>query len=61
MDPASAKTTSPQEAARQIADAVEKKTFRVHIGSDAKLFDKLSRLIPQRAIGMIAKKMKDLA
>lgn len=61
MEPASAKTTSPEEAARQIADAVEKKTFRVHIGNDAKLFDRLSRIIPQRAIRMIAKKMKDLA
>ncbi|MBB3667048.1 SDR family NAD(P)-dependent oxidoreductase [Garicola koreensis] len=60
VDPASAKTTTPEEAARQIAEAVEKKTFRLHIGSDAKLFDKLSRIIPQRAIGMIAKRMKDL-
>lgn len=59
-DASSAKTTSPEDAARQIADAVEKKRFRLHIGGDAKLFDKLSRIIPQRAIRLIAKKMKDV-
>lgn len=56
----SAKTTSPEEAARQIAAAMEKKLFRLHIGNDAKLFDRLSRIIPQRAIRMIAQKMKDV-
>lgn len=55
-----AKTTSPQEAGRQIAEAVEKQQFRLHIGNDAKLFDRLSRMIPQRAIRLIAKRMKDV-
>lgn len=55
---AKSKTTSPAEAGRQIVDAVERSTFRVHIGSDAKLFDRLSRLTPQRAILLIAKRMK---
>lgn len=59
-DSASAKTTSPEDAARQMVDAVAQKRFRLHIGKDAKLFDRLSRLIPQRAIRMIAKKMKDV-
>lgn len=54
-----AKTTSPEEAARQIVSATETGRFRVHIGRDAKLFDRLSRLIPQRAITMIAQRMKD--
>ncbi|TLQ01447.1 SDR family oxidoreductase [Nesterenkonia salmonea] len=54
------KITSPETAAEKIIEAMEKRRFRVHIGNDAKLFDALSRLIPQRAIGMIAKKMKDI-
>ncbi|MBD2762472.1 SDR family oxidoreductase [Kocuria sp. cx-116] len=53
-------TTTAPEAARQIVDAMEKERFRVHIGRDAKLFDKLSRLIPERAIRLIAQKMKDV-
>lgn len=58
---AAAKTTSPAEAARVIADAIAQNRFRVHIGKDAKLFDRLSRLIPQRAIRMIAERMKNIA
>ncbi|MDO5368539.1 SDR family oxidoreductase [Kocuria sp.] len=53
-------TTTAPEAARQIVDAIEKERFRVHIGRDAKMFDKLSRLIPERAIRLIAQKMKDV-
>ncbi|GAA1140754.1 SDR family NAD(P)-dependent oxidoreductase [Nesterenkonia lutea] len=54
------KTTSAQEAGRIIVDAVEKRSFRVMIGNDARLFDLLSRMAPRRGIEMIAKKMKDL-
>ncbi|GAA4914727.1 SDR family oxidoreductase [Nesterenkonia rhizosphaerae] len=57
---AEAKTVPPEEAARQIVEAVTKKKFRLHIGNDAKLFDRLSRIIPERAIRMIASKMKDV-
>lgn len=55
---AAAKTTTPQEAARQIVEAVEAQQFRLHIGKDAKLFDRLSRLMPEKAIRKIAEKMK---
>lgn len=54
------KMTSPEEAAKQIADAIVKKRFRLNIGNDSNVFEALSRLIPQRAIKMIAKKMKDV-
>lgn len=54
------KMTTPDDAGRQIVGAIEQGRFRLHIGSDAKLFDRLSRLIPERAIRMIAKKMKDV-
>lgn len=59
-DAPSHKMTSAPDAAAQIVDAIEKKRFRLHIGADAKLFDTLSRLMPQRAIRMIAEKMKDV-
>jgi NAD(P)-dependent dehydrogenase (short-subunit alcohol dehydrogenase family) len=54
------KLTTPVDAARQIVDAVEKGTFRVRIGGDARLLDRLSRLMPQRATALIADKMKGL-
>lgn len=43
-----------------IAEAIERKRFRVMIGNDARLFDIISRVIPQRGITMITNKMKDL-
>lgn len=51
------KMTSPQDAARQIVDAIAKGTPRVRIGKDARLLDRLSRLMPTRSIRLIAKKM----
>lgn len=53
-------TTSPQAAAAQIIEAVEKGPYRVTIGRDATMLDRLSRLAPQRATEMIAKKMASL-
>lgn len=54
------KLTSPANAGRQIVEAVEKGSFRVRIGGDARLLDRLSRLMPQRATALIAKRMKAL-
>jgi NAD(P)-dependent dehydrogenase (short-subunit alcohol dehydrogenase family) len=54
------KTTSPSDAGRQIVDAIQKGSYRVRIGSDARLLDRLARLMPQRATSMIASKMKSL-
>src|SRR5699024_3953720 len=45
-DSAAAQTTPADEAGRQIVEAVEKGATRVRIGKDAKLLDRLSRLIP---------------
>ncbi|WP_281167349.1 hypothetical protein [Catelliglobosispora koreensis] len=39
---------------------MEKGSYRVRIGGDARLLDRLSRLMPQRATAMIAKRMKSL-
>ena len=55
-----AKLTSAPDAARQIIEAIEKGTYRVRIGGDARLLDRLSRLMPQRATALVADKMKSL-
>ena len=54
------KTTSPADAGQQIIEGLEKGSFRVVIGSDAKFMDRFSRLSPRRATELIASKMKDL-
>ncbi|HEX6682019.1 MAG TPA: SDR family NAD(P)-dependent oxidoreductase [Candidatus Limnocylindrales bacterium] len=54
------KLTSAADAGRQIVEAVEKGKFRVRIGSDARLLDRLARLMPQRATALIAKRMRSL-
>lgn len=55
-----AKLTSPADAGRQIIEAIEKGSYRVRIGGDARLLDRLSRLMPQRATALVADKMKAL-
>ena len=55
-----AKLTTPTDAARQILEAIEKGSYRVRIGSDARMLDRLSRLMPQRATDLIANRMKSL-
>lgn len=54
------KVVSPEDAGRQIIEGLEKGSYRVLIGSDAKMMDKLSRLAPRKATELIAKQMKSL-
>lgn len=54
------KLTTPEDAGRQIVEAIEKGSYRVRIGGDARMLDRLSRLMPERATGLIADKMKSL-
>lgn len=54
------KTTSPADAGRMIIEGVEKGSFRVVIGGDAKFMDRMARLSPRRATELIAKQMKAL-
>ena len=56
----SAKVTSAVDAGRQIIDGVEKGSYRVRIGGDARMLDRLSRLMPKRATELVASKMKSL-
>ncbi|WP_432989691.1 SDR family NAD(P)-dependent oxidoreductase [Dactylosporangium sp. CA-233914] len=57
---AAVKLTPPEQAARQIVDAVVSGAPRVTIGKDARMLDRISRLMPARAIPLIAKKMREL-
>ncbi|HSL34785.1 MAG TPA: SDR family NAD(P)-dependent oxidoreductase [Candidatus Limnocylindrales bacterium] len=52
--------TSADKAARIILDGMEKNAYRVMVGGDAKLMDRLYRLNPRRAAAFIAGQMKDL-
>ena len=52
--------TSPAEAGKQIVDAVEKGSYRLRIGGDARLLDRLSRLMPRRATALVANRMASL-
>lgn len=54
------KTTSPLDAGRMIIEGLERGAFRVRIGGDAKLMDRLARLSPRRATELIARQMKAL-
>ncbi|MHB1341162.1 MAG: SDR family NAD(P)-dependent oxidoreductase [Coriobacteriia bacterium] len=54
------KMTSPVDAARIIVDAMERDAFRVTVGPDATMLDRLARLAPKKAAEVIQKQMKDL-
>lgn len=53
-------TTTPQDAATQVVDALEKGAYRVLIGKDARGLDAMSRIAPRRATDVIAKKMASI-
>ncbi len=55
-----ANLTTPPDAAAQTIAGIEKGSYRVVIGSDARMLDRLARLAPQRATDMIAKRMASL-
>jgi short-subunit dehydrogenase len=55
---AAMKMTTAVSAGAQIVEAIEKGSYKVRIGGDAKLLDRMSRLMPQRSTGIIADQMK---
>lgn len=58
---AAANMTEPAAAAAQILDeGIEKGAFRVLIGKDTRMLDRLKRLAPERATKLVANRMKDL-
>lgn len=54
------KTTTPVEAGRQIIEAIEKGSYEIFIGQDARIMSRLSRLNPKKAAGLIYSQMKNL-
>lgn len=55
------KLTQPHEAAQVIVTAMEKGAYRATIGQDARMMDWVTRLVPERAMTMIADQMSALA
>ena len=53
----SMRAMAPAEAGRIIVDGIAAGRFRIFVGKDAKTFDRLARLMPTRAITMIAEKV----
>lgn len=56
----SIRMTEPSVAAQVILDGMEKNAYRVMVGPDAKMMDRLSRLSPLRAATIIYKQMREL-
>lgn len=54
------KTTPPVEAGRRIIEAIEKGSYEIFIGQDARFMSRLSRLNPKKAAGLIYSQMKGL-
>ncbi len=52
--------TDVVDAGRMILEGLEKGSFRVLVGGDAKFMDRMARLSPKRATKLIAKQMKSL-
>ena len=51
------RATTPTDAARTIVNGIERRRFRILVGSDARLLDKLVRIAPKRATDLIARQM----
>lgn len=54
------RATTPEVTGRKIVGAVKKGSFRVVIGSDARILDVLSRFSPAIATSIVAKQMKSV-
>jgi short-subunit dehydrogenase len=54
------KMTLPAGAAKIILDGIEKNKFHILVGSDAKMMDFLTRLMPERAAKIIYSQMRSL-
>ena len=51
------RATTPRDAAKAIVDGVERGRFRILVGSDARILDRLVRIAPRRATDLIARQM----
>ncbi len=55
-----ARVLPPERAAQIIIDGIERNRFRILVGSDAVLMDRLCRLSPERAARLIYRRMRAL-
>ncbi|MER2063970.1 MAG: SDR family oxidoreductase [Alkalibacterium sp.] len=53
------KLTSASDAATMMVDAIEENKYRVMVGNDAKMMDRMYRLMPKKAASIIAEKLKN--
>lgn len=54
------RATTPEVAGRTIVDGIQRGRFRILVGRDARLLDRLSRLSPERATRLVAARMKSV-
>lgn len=54
------KMTSASDAAKMIIKGMRSKKLHIYVGKDAKIMNKLNRLMPQKSTNLIAKKMANL-
>lgn len=54
------KTTTAEDAARMIIEGMEDDDYHILVGQDAYMMDKLTRLMPEKAVKVIQKQMKAL-
>lgn len=52
------KLTLPEDAAEIMIEAIEENAYRVMVGKDAKMMDRMYRLMPKKAANIIAEKLK---
>ncbi|MEV3964358.1 SDR family NAD(P)-dependent oxidoreductase [Nocardia sp. NPDC050193] len=55
-----ARSTTPEQAGKEIVEGIAKGSFRVLVGNDARLLDRLTRISPKRATRLVAKQMKSV-
>ncbi len=54
------RATTPERTAELIVSGMEKGSFRVLVGQDANLLDRLVRLAPRWATNLVAKQMRSV-
>jgi short-subunit dehydrogenase len=54
------RSTTPENAGRIIVDGIQKGSFRVLVGADAKLLDRLTRVNARRATSLVARQMRSV-
>jgi NAD(P)-dependent dehydrogenase (short-subunit alcohol dehydrogenase family) len=57
---ANMKMTTAASAGAQIVEAIQKGQYKLRIGGDARMLDRMARLMPQRSTGLIADQMKKM-